>query len=88
MSRKMTRALAAAVLAASIVPGLALTTGTAVADASATQQFVGFGPLPSDAHADALRQMQAFSPSCVEISTVLGEAGSEHFWMATLTADC
>ncbi len=32
--------------------------------------------------------MQAFSPSCVEVSTTYSEAGSEHFWKATLTAEC
>jgi hypothetical protein len=32
--------------------------------------------------------MHAFSPTCVEVSTIYSEAGSEHFWQATLTADC
>ena len=85
MSRKAARALAATILAASVIPGLALTSGSA---AAATQTFVGFGVLPSDAHADAVRQMNAFSSTCVEVDTVYSPAGSAHTWMATLTAEC
>ena len=56
--------------------------------AAEQRTFVGFGIQPSDAHADAVAQMQAFSPSCVEISTTFSPAGSAHTWMATLTAEC
>jgi hypothetical protein len=85
MSGKAARALAATVLAASIIPGLVVTASSA---AAAQDTFIGYGAVPSDAHSDAVRQMNAFSPSCVEISTTYSEAGSEDSWQATLTAQC
>jgi hypothetical protein len=59
-------------------------------NASAASQltFYGYGYLPSDAHADAVADMQAYSSSCVEIGTTYSSAGSEHYWQATLTAEC
>ena len=73
--------------AASVAAGVALALPTTAANA-ATETFTGFGSLPSDAHAQAVAAMHAFSPTCVEVSTTYSEAGSEHFWKATLTANC
>jgi hypothetical protein len=72
--------------AAAVAAGMALLPATAAN--AATQTFTGFGPLPSDAHAQAVAAMHDFSASCVEVSTTYSEAGSEHFWKATLTANC
>jgi hypothetical protein len=58
------------------------------AAAAEQKTFVGYGYLPSDAHAAAVAQMNAYSPTCVETATTYSEAGSEHYWMATLTASC
>ena len=66
--------------------GLGVLAGPAVAAEQKT--FVGYGYLPSDAHAAAVAEMNAYSSSCVEIGTTYSEAGSEHYWMATLTASC
>jgi hypothetical protein len=85
MSGRTARTLAATVLAVSIVPGIVATAGSA---AAAEHTFTGYGPLPSSAHDDAVAQMNAYSPSCVEIDTVYSGAGSEHYWKATLTAEC
>lgn len=82
MHRRVTRALATMTLAAAVVAGLA---DAAVAD---QRTFVGYGYLPSDAHASAVSAMQAYSSSCQEISTSYSPAGSEHYWKATLTASC
>ena len=81
------RRLALSVAAATLVSGAVV-----VADVetvlAAQQVFVGYGYLPSDAHAAAVTQMHAYSPTCQEISTVYSGAGSEHYWKATLTAEC
>jgi hypothetical protein len=73
--------------AAAVAAGLAVALPATAANA-ATETFTGSGPLPSDAHAQAVAAMHEFSPTCVEVSTTYSEAGSEHFWTATLTADC
>jgi hypothetical protein len=62
--------------------------GSATAAVDANQTFIGYGYLPSDAHAAAVAEMNAYSSSCQEISTTYSGAGSEHYWKATLTADC
>ena len=74
-------------IAATAAAGLALALPATAANA-ATETFTGFGPLPSDAHAQAVAAIHSFSPTCVEVSTTYSEAGSEHFWKATLNADC
>jgi hypothetical protein len=81
------RRLALSVAAVTVVSGAVVMAdaGTALA---AQQVFVGYGALPSDAHAAAATQMHAYSPTCQEIGTTYSEAGSEHYWKATLTADC
>ena len=81
--RKVAGVLAAVAVASLVSVGLA--PGAAAAE---ERVFIGYGPLPSDAHADAVRQMQAYSPTCQEISTVYSPAGSAHTWKATLTALC
>jgi len=58
------------------------------AAAAVQKTFVGYGYLPSDAHSAAVAQMHAYSSSCVEVGTTYSEAGSEHYWQATLTANC
>lgn len=58
------------------------------AAAAVQKTFVGYGYLPSDAHSAAVAQMHAYSSSCVETGTTYSEAGSEHYWQATLTASC
>jgi hypothetical protein len=85
MSGRTARTVAATILAASILPGLVVTAGSA---AAAEQTFTGYGPMPSSAHDDAVAQMRAYDSSCVEINTVYSEAGSENYWKATLTAEC
>jgi hypothetical protein len=75
-----------------LLAGTALAAGLAIAPATAahatTTYFYGYGYLPSDAYNDAKAQMEAYSPTCQEISVTYSEAGSEHYWKATLTADC
>jgi hypothetical protein len=58
--------------------------------AAATEEkiFVGYGPMPSDAHANAEAQMRAYSATCNEVKTEYSTAGSAHSWKATLTALC
>ncbi len=72
---------------AAVAAGVAFALPATAANA-ATETFTGFGPLPSDAHARAVAAMDAFSPTCVEVSTTYSGAGSEHFRTATLTANC
>ncbi|MFF5070664.1 hypothetical protein ACFY2R_05490 [Micromonospora olivasterospora] len=86
MNGRVTRAVAGAALTAALVPGVALAAGPAAA--AETRTFVGYGAIPSDAHADAEAQMRAYSSSCVEVSTTSSPAGSAHTWKATLTASC
>lgn len=83
MLRRVGSGLAAAIL---LSGSLVMASGSAALAVEKT--FVGYGYLPSDAHADAVSQMQAYSPSCRELNTVYSPAGSEHYWKATLTADC
>jgi hypothetical protein len=74
------------VMMALVVPGVGVLADPALAAEQKT--FVGYGALPSDAHASAVSQMHAYSASCVETGTTYSEAGSEHYWQATLTASC
>jgi hypothetical protein len=90
MTKKLmpTRALASG---AAVLALLTATIGGAAPAAAAvaeTRTFVGYGYLPSDAHADAVNQMNAYSSTCQEVSTQYSPAGSEHYWKATLTAEC
>jgi hypothetical protein len=82
----MTRVATVAAMMAALVPGVTAFAGPAAAAEQKT--FVGYGYLPSDAHAAAVAQMNAYSSSCVETGTTYSGAGSEHYWMATLTANC
>jgi hypothetical protein len=83
MRSRAKRTIAAAVLAVATATGIAASPAYA-----ATQTFYGYGFSPDAAHSAAVANMQAYSSSCVEISTTYSEAGSEHYWQATLTADC
>ena len=71
---------------AALVSGVTVSADPAAAAEQKT--FMGYGYLPSDAHAAAVAQMHAYSATCVETATTYSEAGSEHYWMATLTATC
>lgn len=82
MRTTILRLLTASVLAA---PAVGLIADPAAAE---VKTFYGYGYLPSDAHANAVAQMRAYSPSCVETGTTYSGAGSEHYWQATLTASC
>ncbi|GAA3774904.1 hypothetical protein GCM10022225_73440 [Plantactinospora mayteni] len=86
MRRTMIRTFAAAVVTAGFAAGLVAAPGTAAA--STEQIFIAYGVNPPDAHAAALRQMEAYSPTCQEVSTTYSPAGSGHTWKATLTALC
>ena len=60
-----------------------------MSDANAVSKtFTGYGYIPSDAHTQAVAAMHAYSSTCKEVSTAYSEAGSEHYWKATLTANC
>ncbi|MFI2710801.1 hypothetical protein ACH495_11800 [Micromonospora sp. NPDC018662] len=82
------RAVTVGVAALAALAATAVTAAPAGATVTATRTFVGYGYLPSDAHTAAVNQMTAYSPSCREVGTTYSPAGSEHYWKATLTADC
>jgi hypothetical protein len=83
MTRSRVVAAGTTVLAAVAFALLPTTGANAV-----TKTFYGYGYLPSDAHAAAVAAMSAYSSSCQEVSTTYSPAGSEHYWQATLTANC